>query len=155
MSNIYTYAPSEVVLTFAGQKVEGWTSINITRNAQMARQIRGIRGKHTKVTNRKDTSCTITLTCDQTSETNTLLSRILEVEKQYGTVRLEIMLKDTGGGSVFKTNEAYLGGYPSITYSAGLEGREWIIYCDIVVDWKLKGNGENSSDFLSTLSNLF
>ena len=150
-ADVYTYSPSEVRLTFGGYNVEGWVNIGITRNTEFVKQIRGIRGKHAKEVSR-DTSSTILLTLLQTSETNTVFSQILEIEQgTNGLVRMEVTLADKAGGSVFQSNEVYIGGYPTVSYSSEIAEVQWKLLCDTST-WTIKGNAQNSSGLMDMLT---
>lgn len=155
---IYTYSPEDVVFTFGGYELAGWTNISVKPSSYTSKQVRGIRGKHTKVIS-KDTSCVIYITVDQGSEANYVFNRLVDYDRKFGTVRLEAMLKDTRGGSLFKTSEAYVEGQPEdITYSDDLEIRVWKIICDST-SIELRGNSKNSSPLFEkikeSISGLF
>lgn len=149
--DILTYSPDLVQLVFGGYTVSGWNRIAIQRNSEFVKQIRGIRGKHAKEVSR-DTSCTILLTLAQSSETNTVLGKILEFEESTkGKVRLEIMLKDGGGESVFASVECYIGGWPSVLYSSEINDIEWKFICDSS-KWNLNGGEANKNALVDMVS---
>ena len=137
---VFTYSPTEVYLTLPGHTVSGWMNISIERSAKMFITKRGIRGKHTRVLN-KDTSATITVSLLQVSPTNDVFNRILELDEQYGTGRIELQLADKSGSSVFKSNEAYITGYPAEKFSDGFEQRVWEIFCQST-EWATRGNSK-------------
>lgn len=146
-----TYSPDSVMLIFGGYHATGWNTIAIQRNEAMVKQIRGIRGKNAKEY-LPDTSCTISLTVPQAAEVNTILSEVLKLEEQSrGKVRLEIMLKDTSGGSVFTSVECYIGGWPSIEYTDSLSDVEWTFLCDSS-EWSLAGNEANRNSLTDLVS---
>ena len=70
---------------------------------------------------------------------------------QLGSGRLEITLKDGSGTSVFSSNEAYIVGYPAVTYSGGIEYREWRIFCQTTTTFEVGSNIESGiGDILSS-----
>lgn len=150
MSKVYTYSPSEVQLTFGGYTVTGWQSISITRSVDAFKPVRGIRGKHTRVRS-IDTSCTITVTILQTSMSNDVLCRIHDLDLEYGSGRIELLLKDMGGTGVFSSAEAYVLGYPEVVYSGEFEYRQWRLFCQNTGNYTIGGNGQTTSIF----SNIF
>lgn len=151
MADVLTYSPDQVKLVFGGYVVSGWNRISIQRNSEFVKQIRGIRGKNAKSVSR-DTSCTILLNIPQSTEVNTILGKVLELEQtSKGKVRLEIMVKDEGGGSVFTSVECYLGGWPRVEYSNGLADVEWKFLCDSS-KWELKGNEANKNALTDMIS---
>ena len=106
--DVLTYRPGEVTLSICGYVVDGWTSIAIARNAPTFKQIRGIRGKNTRVMN-ADTSGTIRVNLTQTSVANDVFSELLAMDKRFATNRLEVTIKDEkkirGTGAFDRLNE--------------------------------------------------
>ena len=150
MSKVYTYSPQEVQLTFGGYTITGWQNLTITRSADAFKPVRGIRGKHTRVRS-IDTSCTITVTILQTSMSNDVLCRIHDLDLEYGSGRIELLLKDMGGTGVFSSAEAYVLGYPEVVYSGEFEYRQWRLFCQNTGNYTIGGNGQTTSIF----SNIF
>ena len=148
MSKVYTYSPSEVQLTFGGYTVTGWQSISITRSVDAFKPVRGIRGKHTRVRS-IDTSCTITVTILQTSMSNDVLCRIHDLDLEYGSGRIELLLKDMGGTGIFSSAEAYVLGYPEVVYSGEFEYRQWRLFCQNTGNYTIGGNGQTINIFSS------
>ena len=93
---VLTYVPSNVVLLISGYPITGWNSIKIVRNAPSFKQIRGIRGKNTRV-KLEDTSAVLTIETPQTELVNEVLSKCIEADENTGNVRLELTLKDITG----------------------------------------------------------
>jgi len=150
MSKVYTYSPQEVQLTFGGYTITGWQNLTITRSVDAFKPVRGIRGKHTRVRS-IDTSCTITVTILQTSMSNDVLCRIHDLDIEYGSGRIELLLKDMGGTGVFSSAEAYVLGYPEVVYSGEFEYRQWRLFCQNTGNYTIGGNGQTTSIF----SNIF
>lgn len=151
--DVFTYRPGEVVFTLCGFIVEGWSSIAIAKNAPVFKQIRGIRGKNTRV-KMKDSSGTVRLTLTQTAIANDVLSEILSLDQSTGSERLEIVIKDTAGTSLFSSTTAYIENYPETTYSASQTERVWTILCDTMNSHFVGGNAEQGVDFGSILARL-
>lgn len=126
--SIATYTPAHVTLTFAGHVVEGWENITVRRNVQGFRHIQGIRGSGTRV-RVKDSSAQLQIEVVQTSNTNTILSQIHQLDLSQGTGRLELMLRDPDGDYVFQSNTGYVAGYPESGFSGDIQTRTWTINC--------------------------
>lgn len=126
---VLTYVPSLVTMLINGYQIEGWNSISIQKNVENFKQVRGIRGKNTRIRN-KDTSAVITVTCPQTEYVNEVLSRAVEVDMLTGNARLEITLKDGAGATVFSTTTAYVAGWSDVSYGTSLSDNSWKIFCD-------------------------
>jgi len=147
--SVNTFSPSDVKLILGGYTVVGWDNLTTARTQQSFMTIRGIRGKHTRVPS-DDTSCTITLTLIQTSPSNDVLSSIHGLDVENGTGRLEILLKDLSGRSVFSTNEGYIVGYPEVTFSAGIEYRTWTMFCQRS-SWYVGGNSKPETSLVDSI----
>lgn len=150
MNKVFCYSPSEVQLTFGGYTITGWQNLTITRSVDAFKPVRGIRGKHTRVRS-IDTSCTITVTILQTSMSNDVLCRIHDLDLEYGSGRIELLLKDMGGTGIFSSAEAYVLGYPEVVYSGEFEYRQWRLFCQNTGNYTIGGNGQTTSIF----SNIF
>lgn len=150
-SAVYTYSPQEVQLVVGGYTVTGWESISIARSNDGFQPIRGIRGKNTRVFN-QDTSAMITIPLIQTSPANDVFSQIHELDLINGTGRLEIMLKDRSGGSVYNSAEAYIIGYPEVTYSGTFSYRNWRIFCQST-SFIPNGNSSAINSIFNSLTN--
>jgi len=142
---VNTYSPSDVILTVGGYQLTGWQSISISRTVKGFTVIRGIRGKNTRVPN-VDTSATITISLLQTSQGNDVLSYIHELDLEEGTARIALMLKDSSGRSVFSSNEAYITGYPTVTFSGQFEYRNWEFFAQSTNTYTVAGNAKPSTN---------
>lgn len=148
MSEVYTYDPEEVTLTFGGYQAVGWDKITIKRNSPTFKFVQGINGKHTRVQT-TDTSAIITISIMQTSPTHDVLSRVHAEDIINGSGRLQVTLKDGSGSSLFTSIEAYLEGYPEAVYSDNIEYYQWNIICQSTEDFLLGGNVTASESFIS------
>lgn len=151
--DVFTYRPGEVILTVCGYAIEGWTSIAIARNAPIFKQVRGIRGKNTRVMLR-DSSSTIRVSLTQTAIANDVFSELVALDRSTGSERLEVVVKDTAGTSLFSSTTAYLDGFPETTFSASQTERNWSILCDKMDSYFVGGNAEQGVDFSSILARL-
>lgn len=126
---VLTYVPSNISLLVSGYRIEGWNKISVSRNSQSFKQIRGIRGKNTRVRNR-DTSATLVIETVQTELVNEVLSMVLEADEVQGTARLEITLTDMTGTGFFSTTTGYITGFPETGYAGDVASVVWTIACD-------------------------
>ena len=152
MSNsftVQTYSPKDVILTVGGYQLTGWQSINVSRSVKGFTVVRGIRGKNTRVKN-VDTSATITLSLIQSAQGNDVLSYIHELDLDEGTARIALLLKDRSGRSVFSSNEAFITGYPTATFSGQFEYRNWELFCQSTGTYTVGGNAKPATDLLDS-----
>lgn len=152
--SVFTYSPSDVHLIISGYSIAGWESISIARPEKSVTVIKGIRGKHTRVIS-EDTSATISVRLLQTVQSNDVLSYIHELDRQEGTARLTLTLKDSSGRSVFSSDEAYITGYPTVTYSGNFEYRLWSIFCQTTSPHIVGGNSKPTTSLLDSITSLF
>lgn len=153
MANGFTvnsFSPKDVQLVVAGYVITGWERISIARSVKGFTAVRGIRGKITRVRNR-DSSATITFPLLQTSQSNEVMSYIHELDLTEQTGRLSIILRDKSGKSVFSSDEAYITGYPAVTYSGGFEYRTWEIFMQTTGSYIVAGNTRPSTSLLDGL----
>lgn len=143
--SVSTYSPKDVIFTVAGYQLVGWQSITVTRTVKGFTPVRGIRGKHTRVTN-VDTSATFVVSMLQTSQGNEVLSYIHELDLSEGTGRLALTLKDRSGRSVFSSNEAYITGFPPAPFSGQFEYRNWEFFAQTTGTYTIAGNATPSTD---------
>jgi hypothetical protein len=126
---VNTYSASDVVLSFGGYSVIGWDEISVRRDTAASNFIRGIRGKNSRIMN-PNTSAVISITCPQTSDAHSVFSQIVEADLlTNGNGRLQVILKDLNGGLVLSSNEAYVTGYPDVSYKNSIENYTWLIQC--------------------------
>lgn len=145
--SIFTYNPKDVILSVGGYQIVGWQSISISRSVEGIQVIKGIRGKNTRVPN-EDTSATIMISLLQTVQGNDVLSAIHEADLVTGTARLALTLRDKSGRSVFSTDEGFITGYPTATFDAGFQYRQWKIFCQTTSGYIVGGNAKPKSDLL-------
>lgn len=145
---VNTYSPKDVILTIGGYQITGWQRITITRPLGFY-TIKGIRGKHTRVAN-KDTSATISLGIIQSVQSNEVLSYIHDADLSEGTGRISLMLKDNSGKSVFSSDEGYITGYPTVTFSGQFEDRPWNIFCQTTKSYVVAGNQRPQTSLLDS-----
>lgn len=148
MANINTYNPSDVILVVCGFVCEGWQEITIERSTPAFKHIKGIRGKHTRVRD-IDSSAVITITVMQTAELNDIFSQIHLEDIEKGTGRLEVTLVDRSGTSTFQSIEAYIVGYPTKTFSDGIQFLPWEIRCQSTDYHFIGGNTQPSAAVLT------
>ncbi|WP_443699032.1 hypothetical protein [Pseudomonas sp.] len=152
MSNSFTvncYSPSDVSLTIGGYVITGWDNFTISRRVKGFSPIYGIRGKNTRVKS-KDTSATISISLIQTSPSNDVLGYIHELDLDEGTARINLMLKDTSGKSVFSSNEAFITSYPTVSYTGDFTYRNWEIFLQSTNTYNITGNSRPSTSLFDS-----
>lgn len=126
---VNTYSATDIVLSFGGYTVIGWDEISIRRDTAQSNFIRGIRNKNTRIIN-QNTSSVISVSCPQTSQAHAVFSQIASADRiTVGNARMQVSIKDLNGGWTMTCNEAYVTGYPDVTYKNSIENYTWMIQC--------------------------
>lgn len=122
------YSPTDVIMTFGGSVVEGWDKITTQRINESFKIVEGIRGKNTRI-RINNTAATVEITLSQTSPTNYIFSEIVRMDEEYGTGRIEVMIKDIMTGEVFSSTEAFLERPSAYTFEEDISDRVWTMHC--------------------------
>lgn len=147
--SVNTYTPNDVKLIIGGYTIVGWDTIAITKRQQGYIPVYGIRGKHTRVPS-GDTSSSIVFGVVQTSPSNDVLDVIHDLDLINGTGRIEVMLKDLSGRSVFDSIDAYIPSHPEVVFSEGIEYRQWSLICQTST-WVVGGNTKPETSLVDGL----
>lgn len=149
-----TYSPLDIVMTLNDYKLSDFaegTFIEVTQNSYNFKPVRGIRGKHTRVRNR-DRSGTITFRLSQTSPQNDILSKLAYQDDINQSALLFVVLRDVGGLEGVQAVNAYLEGYPNLTYKGDTTTpREWRIHYETFARYQLGGGSQGLFDFLGDI----
>src|SRR5690554_6354851 len=150
--SINTYSPVEVHLIIAGYRVTGRNSIAVSRTSKAFTMVRGIRGKNQRV-RPKTSSDVIFDAVIRTIPVNTVFSAVVPNDLMYCTGRLDILLKDKNGQSLFMSNEAYIDGYPDDAFTTELNNRRWTITCQTTSEWNIAGSEKAQESLFSNITN--
>lgn len=131
-----TYSPSDVsvVLTkgslthiFSGFGED--TMISVERNSEAFTMYTGADNTSTRIFH-ADGSGKMTVTLQQTSATNDILSQLFLNDKNTrdSSGMFQILVKDNSGRSFFSSQEAYVAITPPATFGKNMNTREWTIH---------------------------
>lgn len=155
--SVSTYSPSDVGLVIGGYTLPGWDRISIARRVDNFKPIYGIRGKHTRVRmggkEARESSAFITIILSQESQANDVLSEIHRQDIEQGTARIALILKDSSGGSVFSSNEAYIMNFAASEFANDFGTREWRIFCQTTETYNVGNNMKPQTTILDTAIN--
>ena len=123
------YNPKEVIFTFAGLSLKGFTDedfISIERTTEANTSSVGAGGEVT-INIGNDDRKTITLRLQQTSPDNALLSAIFQTQRLAGTPLISPMaIKDGLGNDLHTAAEAWIMNEPDADYGTESGQREWV-----------------------------
>lgn len=104
------------------------TFITISKDVPVISTTRSTDG-HIARTVRRDDSYTLTLSVVQTSVSNTILSRLFAADRVTYQGKFPIFIKDNNGSTVFAAGTCWITSEPNVSFSNGIEVREWVIQC--------------------------
>lgn len=153
---MWTYAPSEVTVAFAGKHFVGFSDgsfVRITRVDPLYTSKRAMDGE-VSVTQQTKSIWKVTVTLQQTSETNSFLSgvqRIL-IEKNITAFRwLPLIIKDNSGSTMFFAKDVWIENVPETTFADDMQTREWVFACNEAV-MNLGSNSEDEDDITKAIA---
>lgn len=123
-----TYDPKKVVVTFKGFVLSGYadgTFISIVPAGDNFTKVVGADGEVSRSKSNDDTA-EVSLTLQQTSLSNDVLSAEMNADKLANTGVGPLIVKDLAGLTVFFASEAWIRTPPDQAYSKEIEDREWI-----------------------------
>lgn len=144
---ISTYSPSDVSFKLYGMfEVTGFAAnsfITIKKNGTRFETMVGAQGDVSRVHKPNDVY-QITLSLAQSSFWNQILIAIHELDEATLVGKFPILISDGSGDSFFLSSTAWIDSVPDISYSNGMETRDWSFTCSDMVN-NLAGNEETST----------
>lgn len=148
-----TYSPEDVTVvisipeTGTSHTVNGYIDgafVSISRLVLGSEPYAGSDNSHARVV-RGNKSASVTLSLAQYSESNDILSQLVENDSRTrdDTWLFSLMIKDQSGRSLYFSRQCYIGGQPDSIFSNTVEGREWMIHC-VKLEQHLGGNSRFS-----------
>ena len=139
--SVKTYDPAEVQLIVGGVPISGYadgTFISIERDEQAFNKVTGADGRTSRAkTNNRAGNITITL--QQTSDSNDVLSGFMIADEATGDGVVPVLVKDNSGRTLAATSAAWVQQSPGQEYSKDVENREWVMDCS-GIDMFIGGN---------------
>ena len=126
-----TYSPKKVSISVAGVIITGYaegTFVSVERSSDTFTKAVGSDGEVGRV-HSADRSGLITLTLQQTSESNDVLSALQQVDELTLTGKFPVMVKDNNGTSLYTSGDAWIEKIADAEYSNDMSTREWRIAC--------------------------
>lgn len=130
--SLLTFSPADLSISVAGLiDITGFIDgsfLSIEKEVTPFVYQRAIDGG-TSRTHTKDDNYKVMITITQTSPSNDILNALhgIDIATQVGKVPL--LIRDKQGNTIFFSPSASIENYPTITYSKGMEGRQWTFRC--------------------------
>tara|TARA_R110000822_G_scaffold15369_10_gene52999 strand:+ start:1254 stop:1682 length:429 start_codon:yes stop_codon:yes gene_type:complete len=137
-----TYAPGEVSINVAGHIVSGYTEssfVDIEFGNDRITMEKGADGEVARVIT-EDDSAMITIRLQQTSPSNDVFSALFDADIITKAGAFVIGVKDNLGSTTFLCDAAWITKLPSVSFSNGIEQREWAIQCGSLKAAHVGGN---------------
>src|SRR5947209_3034265 len=128
MAGVHTYNASRVVVIVNGYPINGFadgTFVNITMvNDGITTQV-GADGEIARAIN-TDRRCTVTITLQQVSESNSFLSTMFNVDMLTCGGRVgPILIQDLCGDTLFSASQCWVVKPADVEFSKEITGRAW------------------------------
>ena len=142
-----TYSPSDVSFKLYGIfDVTGFAAgsfINIQKQGSRFSSTVGAQGDVARVHNSND-MYQVTLSLAQSSIWNQVLIAIHELDESTLVGKFPLTISDGSGDSLFASSVSWIDTVPDVTYSNGMETRDWSFTCS-ALSFNLGGNEESST----------
>jgi hypothetical protein len=127
---LVTYDPKKVILTFGATPISGYSEdsmIEVAKSAEGFTRKEGADGA--VVRSKKATDChDVTITLDQTSLSNNVLSIQAALDKATGAGMLPLTITDVNSGAVKMWPQAWVEKPQSEGFAAEAGEREWVFH---------------------------
>ena len=137
-----TVDPNDVQIICGGNIASGYadgTFISISNDEELYSKSVGADGEVSRA-RMNNTSGTVTLTLQQTSPFNAVLSAFYAADKAGNNGVFPFMMKEAGTGTtLIFSQSAWVQDLPDVNYSKSVETREWTIALG-KTDWFIGGN---------------
>lgn len=129
MAEVKTYDPKSVVLTVGGFPISGYADgefISFEYDEDAYSKVTGADGISSRAkSNNNDGAITITL--QQTSPSNDVLTNIAVADKLSNTGVVPVIMKDTLGTTTIFAANGWVRKIPVVSYSKEVSNREWVL----------------------------
>jgi hypothetical protein len=132
-----THDPNKIVVTFLGNIITGFaadTFVNIARDEEGWFKTVGANGNVCRARN-NNKGGKITLTLQQDSLSNDILSAAAALDEQFGTGTGEVMVKDLNGTTLAHAESAWVQKFADAGFGKEVGTREWVIDCGVLEEF--------------------
>jgi len=126
--SLETYDPKDIEVIVSGLIIAGFADEKVTveRTADGVTSEAGANGDVCRVIN-NDKRGAITITLQQTSKSNAVLSALYKADEFSGTGVFPVMVKDTRGNDLHIAAQAWIKKIPTAGYNKSVGTRVWVI----------------------------
>lgn len=155
MAAIFNYCPDDVVCLIGGLlPVEGFvdgTFISINKDVMPFSSVKTADGQMGRLY-QSDQTYTITLTLHSGSFSNDVLTKFWQLDEISQRGKFPLLFKDSSGSDLFFSNTTWIEGLPTLSKSASVDSRTWVLRSSQAVI--NIGSNANEQNILQDLINL-
>lgn len=132
---VETYSPKRVEVIFGGVPMRGFsdgTFVSVERTSEAFTTNVGADGEVSR-THSADKTGKITITLQQTSDSNDYLSALVIGDEVSLLGQLPILVKDTNGRTIVESPCAWIDKVANSEFGNELSDREWVISCSELI----------------------
>lgn len=140
---VRTYDSKQVILTIGAHAVTGYAEddfISVEENSDGVTHTVGANGELARSIS-QDKTCKITITLQQTSPTNDVLSALADADRVAGDGLFAIAMADLRGTSLLLDSNSWVIKKPETSFGKEIKEREWTIQTSNEVTYNVGGNG--------------
>ena len=141
---VRSYDPKSVIVSVGGVPISGYadgTFIEISRDDVAFTKVVGADGNTSRVKS-NNTGGTLTITLQQTSPSNDILSAFAQADELTNSGVVPILVKDLSGNSIYFSATGWIQKYPDSIFANEINTRAWVL--DLAdLDMFVGSNGEN------------
>lgn len=130
MAGIFNYNPDEVICLIGGiLPVEGFvdgTFISINKDMMPFTSIKTADGQMGRLY-QSDQTYTITLTLHCGSFSNDVLTKFWQIDEISQRGKFPLLIKDSSGSDLFFSTNTWIEGLPTLSKSASVDTRTWVL----------------------------
>lgn len=128
-STVRTYSPNQVIVLVSGVPMSGFadgTFVEVAPSADLSTMQVGADGEVARSISSNKT-CTVTITLQQTSPSNDVLSGMIEIDSLTGGVLFPVTVMDLRGRTMFAASQAWINQRPTLTFGQEVADRAWTL----------------------------
>ena len=127
-----TYSPKDINITIAGlHSVSGYvdgTFIKIIKDVTPFKMAKAMDGEVVRLA-QEDSTYTVELTVAQSSQTNSVLTSLWNIDSALNVGKFPVLVNDANGQTSFFSGIAWVEQAPDVTFGTGVEPRTWKLRC--------------------------
>jgi hypothetical protein len=128
-SEVRTYGSGQVLVLVGGVPLTGLGEDTFVEIAPMTDRVTSAVGADGEIARSisSDRRHTVTITLQQTSPSNDILSGFAQVDELTGSAVLPVLVQDLTGRTMFAASQGWISGMPTVSFGNEVGTREWVL----------------------------